>query len=70
MSVDTWVVTPSMRLDGTKAIATQPTRVRIDGPRAGSATEDGSSVGGSARVRLEARPAITPQAPTIRAKPT
>ena len=31
MSVETWVVTPSIRLEGTKAIATQPSRVRVEG---------------------------------------
>src|ERR671913_308033 len=36
MSVETWVVTPSIRLDGTKATATQPSRVRSGGAGRGS----------------------------------
>ena len=82
MSVETCVVTPSIRLDGTKASATQPSRVRKVGAgslptgSAGSAddvpagTVPSAPVRPPADVRRAAAPAVTPHATTSATKPT
>ncbi len=64
MSVDTCVVTPSIRLEGTNARATQVSRCLTDTSAAGSAAAEAARSASATGSRRAARAASRPQIPT------